>query len=164
MEIKTVSSRMYSLVSLYDIHTKYFSNVLEGITDEDAHKRMDTKANHIAWIAGSLVYERYDMAKMFGSELKFGAYELFRDFKGIQDNTTYPTLSDYKKEWETITPVLRNLLCNIDDAKLDSVFEMPEMKMTYYEMLTYLAHREAYCIGQIGLWRRLLGYGAMKYS
>jgi hypothetical protein len=52
---------------------------------------------------------------------------------------------------------------NVSDEKLDSEFEMPEMKMTYFELFTFMIYREANMIGQIALWRRLLGYDAMKY-
>lgn len=162
METTTVS-RISSLITLYDIHTKYFGNVIEGISDKDAHNRLNTKANHIAWIAGSLVYQRYDLARLLGSDLKPGFYELFKDFKGLQDNVTYPSLSEYKNEWDKITPVLRDLLINVSDEKLDSIFEMPEMKMSHFDLIAYNIHREAYCIGQIGLWRRLLGYEPMKF-
>ena len=48
--------------------------------------------------------------------------------------------------------------------KLDESFEMmPGMKMTYYELITFIIYREANIIGQLALWRRLLGYEAMKY-
>jgi hypothetical protein len=128
METTTVS-RISSLITLYDIHTKYFGNVIDGISDKDAHNRLNTKANHVAWIAGSLVYQRFDLARLLGSELKPNSYELFKDFKGIQDNVTYPSLAEFKKDWETISLVLRDLLLNVSDEKLDSIFEMPEMSM-----------------------------------
>jgi hypothetical protein len=41
---------------------------------------------------------------------------------------------------------------------------MPGEKMSFYDLIAYITHREAYCIGQIGLWRRLLGYEPMKFS
>ena len=46
---------MFSFLVLYDMHSTYFHSVLEGIKDEDRHNRLNTKANHIAWLAGSLV-------------------------------------------------------------------------------------------------------------
>ena len=66
METKTVSSKMHSLVILYDMHTDFFIRALDGISDEDAHSRLNTKANHVAWLTGSLVQQRYEMAKSFG--------------------------------------------------------------------------------------------------
>jgi hypothetical protein len=34
--IKANDSRLYSLIFLYDLHTKLFSNVIEGISNENA--------------------------------------------------------------------------------------------------------------------------------
>jgi hypothetical protein len=40
---------------------------------------------------------------------------------------------------------------------------MPGDSMRFYELVSFMTYREANCIGQIALWRRLLGYDAMKY-
>ena len=163
-KINVKDSRMSSLIVLYDMHTTYFANAIVDISDKDSHNRLNTKANHIAWLTGSLVEQKYEIAKMLGSDNKQAAHELFKDNKGIQDNITYPSLSEFKKDWETISPVLRNALVNISSEKLDDSFEMmPGMKMTYYDLITFVIYREANIIGQIALWRRLLGYEAMKY-
>jgi hypothetical protein len=163
MENKALSTRIQPLLFIYDIQTKLFPNGLVDITEEHAHNRLNTKANHTAWLAGSLVNQRFGMANLFGSELKDSANELFKDYKGIQDNITYPPLKSYLDDWEKISPVLRDLLVNAADEMLDSIFDMGDMKATHFEMTGWFIHREAYVIGQIGLWRRLLGYDAMKY-
>ena len=116
METKPISSRMFSLVILYDMHTKFFSSALEGISDKDAHNRLNTKANHIAWLTGSLVEQRYEIARELGSDLKQTAHELFKDNKGIQDGVTYPPLDAFKKDWEAITPVLRDAFMKVSDG------------------------------------------------
>lgn len=165
MKNETVSNRMLSIVVLYDMQTTYFKNAIEGLSDEDRHKRLNTKANHIAWLTGSLVEQRCQIANILGADLKQSAHELFKDNKGIQDDITYPSLSVFKKDWESITPVLREALANLGDEKLDASFEMmPGMSMTYYDLIAFCSYREANCIGQIALWRRLLGYPGMKYS
>lgn len=168
METTTVtSSRISSLLALYDMHSTFFNSVLEGISDTDAHNRLDTKANHVAWLAGSLVQQRYEMANELdfsgNTNLMQAAHELFKDNQGIKDGVAYPSLAQYKEEWEKVTPVLRSMLMATDDDMLDSIFEMPEMKMTYFELVSFSIYREANCIGQIALWRRLLGYAPMKY-
>ena len=157
---------MHSLVILYDMHTTFFKNAIEGISDTAAHNRLNTKANHVAWLTGSLVQQRFEMAKWLGVERKQAADELFKDNKGIQDDVTYPPLSSFAKDWETISPLLKDAFEKITDEKLDSPFEMPgmeDMKMSYFDMISFVIYREANCIGQIALWRRLLGYEAMKY-
>lgn len=164
METKTVSNRMFSLVVMYDMHTDFFARALDGISDTDAHNRLNTKANHVAWLAGSFVQERFEGAKTLGTDLKAETGELFNDHKGIQDNANYPPLSDFKKDLDRISPRLREALVSVTDEKLDEKFEMmPGMEMTNYELITFMTYREANIIGQIALWRRLLGYEAIKY-
>ncbi|MDB5199944.1 MAG: hypothetical protein JWO92_1907 [Chitinophagaceae bacterium] len=111
---------------------------------------------------------RFEGVKKFGSEsqrdLKQEADELFKDHKGIQDNISYPPLANFKKDLDNISPLLREALVNVNDEKLDEQFEMmPGMKMTFYELITFMTYREASIIGQIALLRRLLGYEGMKY-
>lgn len=163
--IKVNDSRVYGLVVLYDMQTGLFNNALDTINDEDAHKRLDTKANHIAWLAGSMVQQRYEMAELLGKGIgKQQADELFKDMQGIKDDVTYPSLEQYKADWEKITPIMRDAIINADTETLDRMLDMgPEMKFTYFEMLYFMIYREASIIGQIALWRRLLGYEAMKY-
>jgi hypothetical protein len=163
MEIKTTNKRIHALIVLYDLHTNFFNAALEGISDADAQQRLETKANHIAWIAGSLVQERYELANILGEKLKSVSDELFADHKGIQDGLVYPSLSSYKKDWEKISPILREKLEAVTDEKLDEVLEFPGMRFPVYEMISFDIYREANCIGQIALWRRLLGYEGMKY-
>lgn len=164
METKPVSNRMFSLIVLYDMHTKFFASALDGISDQDAHNRLNTKANHVAWLTGSLVQQRFEMAKALnGDDRRQAANELFKDNKGIQVEVTYPSLAEFKKDWDSITPVLREAYMTVTEEKLNSQFEMPGMAFPFFDMITFVTYREANIIGQIALWRRLLGYDAMKY-
>lgn len=165
MKTETKSARVKPLLDLYDMQTDFFERALEGISENDTHKRLDTKANHIAWLTGSLVEQRFDFATQLGIKESQKAHELFKDNKGIQDNATYPPLSQYKEDWKKISPLLREALTKVSDEKLDEKLElMPDMVFSNYEMLTFLIYREANCIGQIALWRRLLGYPGMRYE
>ena len=108
--------------------------------------------------------ERFEIAKALGIEQQQAAHELFDNNKGIQDNVTYPSLEAFKKDWKNISTILRDVLHNTKDEKLNETFEMmPEMKMTHFELIAFMTYREANIIGQIALWRRLLGYEGMKY-
>jgi hypothetical protein len=157
-------NRIISLVNLYDWQTDFFKNVLDGISDADAHKRLDTHANHVAWLAGSLVQQRFELVnELTGSSHEQQADKLFKDNQGIKDGVTYPSLDQFKTSWETITPIAKDTLLNATTEKLDSVLEMPGMQMPLYDYVLFTIYREANCIGQIALWRRLLGYGPMKY-
>ena len=166
MEIKTASNRMYSIIALYDLDTTFLPKAIEGISDKDAHNRLNTKANHVAWLTGSFVSERYEMAKALGVRQKNPTtLELFKDHKGIQDNVTYPSLAEFKKDLENISPQLRAAMSNMSDEKLNSQVDMPGPgpKMTFYELITFMTYRESNIIGQIALYRRLMGYDAINY-
>jgi hypothetical protein len=163
METKTASNRMYALVVLYDMQTKFFSSAIDGISDDQAHNRLNTRANHVAWLTGSLVHQRFDVASQLGIAGKQSADELFKEFKGIADEVRYPSLESFRNDWEAISPKLREALINVTDARLNEPFNMPGATMSFYELLSFMIYREANCIGQIALWRRLLGYEAMKY-
>jgi len=164
-EIRTESIRMLSIVVLYDMHTKFLHYAVEGISDKDAKERLNTKANHVGWLVGSLVHQRYELARQLGSDNvpveKTG--ELFKDNKGIQEGVAYPPLSELMLEWDRISPVLREAYVRVDDGKLNSHFEMAGMDMSNFDMVTFSTYREANIIGQVALWRRLLGYEGMKY-
>lgn len=164
MKDKPESSRMYSLIVLYDMHTEFFPKAVAGIPGKDANSRLGTKANSMAWIAGSFVHERFETAKLMGgSKLEPSFYELFKDHQGIREGVTYPTFEEYQKELDKISPVLREILLKTTDEALDKIFEMEGMKMPYYDLTAFMTYREANCIGQLALWRRLLGHEAMKY-
>src|ERR1041385_7652750 len=102
-------------ISLFDFHTKLFHNALANIPDKDANNRLGTKANHIAWIAGSLVQARYLLANILGINKTQTSNELFENYKGIQDNVTYPPLDEFRTDWENISPVLKDALVNLTE-------------------------------------------------
>lgn len=164
MEEKKTALKYFMV--LFDGHTKFFYNSLEGISDEDANNRLGTKANHMAWIAGSLVYERYELARLLGSSVNYTPNDLFVNHKGIQDNAVYPTLAEYRRDWEKLTPVLKTAIFDLSEDQLNGPdpFDMPGGDYTLFEAFTFCLERETYCIGQLGLYRRLLGYPAMKWD
>jgi hypothetical protein len=163
-DIRVNDSRLFSIVVLFDMHTTFFGSVIEGISAEDAQKRLNTKANHVSWLAGSLVQQRYELANTFGIDEKQSANDLFKDNLGIQDQLTYPSLESYHNDWLSITPRLRKALTSADAHRLNIQFEMmPGMMMSIFDLVTFVTYREANHIGQMALWRRLLGYDAMKY-
>lgn len=164
MNTKTASTRMEGLVALFDIQTGFLRRALDGIPAADMYKRLDTKANHMAWIAGALVSQRYMMVSETNPEMKMTGAELFKMGTGIDDNAKYPSNETYLEDWDKVTPFAREALLALTDEKLDSILDMGGMKMTFFEMVTFTMYREGSLFGQLALWRRLLGHSAMKYD
>jgi hypothetical protein len=155
------------ILGLYDYHTRLFNNVLVDITDTDAQQRLNTPANHMAWLAGSLVQGRYSLAQLIGgSKLVQTSNDLFKDFQGIKDDVTYPSLDEFRKDWAQISQELRDIIAGMNEEQMEAPdpYKMPGGDYTVLDTLVFCGDREAYCIGQLGLWRRLLGYQAMKYD
>jgi hypothetical protein len=69
-------------------------------------------------------------------------------------------LDQFKKDQESITPVLREAFAKAGKEQSDGPdpFNMPGEKLTFFDIIAFINDRESYCIGQIGLYRRLLGY------
>ena len=152
------------LLDLYDLHSQLFLNVIDGISDKDANNRLNTHANHPSWIAGSLVHERFDLAGLLGSTVQSEHHELFSNHQGLRENTEYPVLKDYVADWKKITPILREALQKTEPDKFEQVAPVDMGKpISYYELIYFIVDRESYCIGQLGIYRRLMGYPAMKY-
>lgn len=154
-------------LALYDQHTLLFHNVLKDISEQDALQRLDTPANHLSWIAGSLVQTRYVLAGFAGiTGMKQTSDDLFSNFKGIQADAAYPPLAEYIKDWDAVSPALRDAFAAMSDEQWNAPdpFKMDGDKYTFFDSVTFCIDRESYCIGQIGLWRRLLGYEPMKYT
>ena len=57
METKTASNRTIALLTLFDYQTGFFAKALDGITEEDMYNRLNTQANHPAWLAGSAAFK-----------------------------------------------------------------------------------------------------------
>ena len=155
-----------TLLSLYNWHSKIFNNALEGISEKDAENRLNSKANHIKWIAGSLVHQRFELGKLFGLEMQDAGFGLFRDFKSIIEDAEYPTLATYQSDWEKISAVLADKLANISAEQYNGPdpFQMPGGDYKFSDSISFMIDRESYCIGQLGLFRRLLGYDAIKFD
>ena len=126
--------------------------------------RLGTQANHPAWLAGSLVHQRFYMTSETGHGQNQTLEKLFKNNSGIQEDVKYPTIVEYLTDWQKITPEARQALLTINDEKLDSELDMGGMKMTWYEMMCFNIYREASIIGQLALLRRLLRYAALKYD
>jgi hypothetical protein len=87
----------------------FLLRALEGIKETDAQKRLDTEANHIAWITGSVVAGRYMLAKSFGIDLESTTGDLFKDNKGIIADADTQRLMLLKKIGKKSRPCYKKL-------------------------------------------------------
>ncbi|MBV8328451.1 DinB family protein [Chryseobacterium sp.] len=162
------SKKMEVIVPAYRMHSQSFLNVLDGISEEDALKRIENKTNHIVWMAGNFVNMRYALGWVLGLQEQDPNNDLFFQGKALDENKKYPTLADLKKNFHEISPKVYQKLLEVTDEKLEEIFQMgmniPFIKETKLNFAGMCIGREDYLCGQIGLMRKILNYPGMKYD
>ncbi|MGE8555785.1 MAG: DinB family protein [Chryseobacterium jejuense] len=162
------SKKMELIIPAYRMHTQSFVNVLDGISEEDALKRIENKTNHIVWMAGNFVNMRYGLGGVLGLQEQDPNNDLFFQGKTLDESLNYPTLTDLKKNFHDISSKVYQKLWEVTDEELDEIFEIgmniPFIKETKLNFAGMCIGREDYLCGQIGLMRRILDYPGMKYD
>ncbi|MGK6340684.1 DinB family protein [Chryseobacterium sp. DT-3] len=162
------SKKMELIVPAYRMHSQNFLNVLDGISEEDALKRIDGKTNHIVWMAGNFVNMRYALGSVLGLRDEDPHSDLFFQGKALDENFSYPSLDELEKNFHEISPKVYQKLWEVTDEELDEIFEIgmniPFVRETKLNFIGMCIGREDYLCGQIGLMRRILDYPGMKYD
>lgn len=65
------------VIPAYRMHSQSFLNVLDGISEEDALKRVENKTNHIVWMAGNFINMRYGLGAVLGLPVQDPYNDLF---------------------------------------------------------------------------------------
>ncbi|TAN00242.1 MAG: DinB family protein [Chitinophagaceae bacterium] len=167
MDTRT-SKTLEMIIPAFRMQTQIFDNVLSGIKEEDALKRIEGRTNHIIWMAGNLVNCRYWLADVLGIKDKDPHEDLFAQAKALNEKFQYPSLKALKSEWHKISPVLHKRLLSVTEKELQQPYEsgmkVDFIKENKLNMIGMTLDRQSYLFGQIGLMRRILGYEGIKYD
>lgn len=163
-----ISKKMEVIIPAYRMHSQNFINVLDGISEEDALKRIENKTNHIVWMAGNFVNMRYGLGWVLGLQEQDPYNDLFFQGKALDESIKYPTLADLKTNFHEISAKVYQKQLEVSDEELEEIFEIgmniPFVKETKLNFAGMCIGREDYLCGQIGLMRRILNYPGMKYE
>lgn len=163
-----VAKSLAIIIPAYRMHSQTFNNMLDGIRETDAQKRIQDKTNHFTWMVGNLVNCRYWLANILGIPEKDPNDDLFKNAKALDLNARYPSLDELKKQWHKISPVLYQKLLSIDDAELEQPYEfgmnIPYVEENKRNMAGMCLDRESYLFGQLGLMRKMLDYEGVRYD
>ena len=162
------SKKLEIIIPAFRGHSQNFIMVLDGISEEDALKRIESRTNHIIWMVGNFLDMRYAMGNVLGIEDEFEFKEYFSQGKALDESFEYPTLQQLKDSFHKISPLVYQKLLEVSDEDLDKDFPMG-MNIEFFpeDVLNFVGMcigREDYLSGQIGLMRRILGYEGMKYD
>lgn len=162
------SKKLDIIIPAFRGHSQSFLMVLDGISEENALKRIEGRTNHIIWMAGNFLDMRYALGNVLGLNEEFEYKDFFFQGKALDEGFTYPSLQQLKNEFHKISPLVYQKLLAATDEELEKAFPMgmnidffPENILNFVGMCI---GREDYLCGQIGLMRRILGYEGMKYE
>jgi len=156
---------MKQLINQFNLHTRLFNNVIEGIPDGNAVQSMTANTNHIAWLTGHIVSTRYMLAGVLGLSEKEPYPSLFEKGKGMEKDAVYPSMNELTKDWNSVSLKIVEALKNLSAEALDTKMPRPvPIGDTLGDFISFLMHHEAYSIGQIGLYRRYFDLDPMKYN
>ena len=165
---KPIAQTLTIVIPAYRMHSQQFNNMLHGIREEDAQKRIEDKTNHFTWMAGNLVNCRYWLAEVFGIPDKDPNEALFKDAKALDMTLTYPSLAALTEQWHKISPVLYQKLITVDESELNDAYpfgmNVPYVEENKRNMVGMCLDRVSYLFGQLGLMRRVLGYEGVRYD
>ncbi|MBB5624136.1 hypothetical protein HDE69_005233 [Pedobacter cryoconitis] len=135
--------RLSTLIHKYDLHTILLSKVINRIETVDL-SLLGNDAKKIPWLVNSQVQLRFEVANLLGVDEVQNADILFRFDKGIQFNMGYLSLDSFNLEWGKISSILRTEILELDNEDLFTYSEDdPEMKGTFFDLLSGIIEREA---------------------
>ena len=165
-------SSIQPVVKQFELQTRLFNNVLEGIEDIKGSKRLSEEVNHLQWIAGHLTNSRYGLAQGLGIGVSFPYKEQYTDptappphNRAISASVKYPSLTEIKKSWNDLAEAFTEKISGLSEEQLASgiPFPVPTGK-TFQDLLSFIASHESYHIGQMSIIRKSLGLSAMSYK
>ncbi len=156
------------MIPVYRMHSQLFNNMLDGIREADAQKRLDNKTNHFTWMVGNLVNCRYWMANVLGIDKTDPHEDIFKDAKTLDTAIQYPSLEELKAAWHKISPLLYQKLLSVEEVELGQSYpfgmDVPYVEENKLNMLGMGMDRQSYLFGQLGLMRRALAYEGVRYD
>jgi len=158
------------VIAQLKMNTNILNGVLKNIDDSLACKQIAEHINHLTWIAGHLVNNRYFFASQLGVTKDFEYTNTFTDFtapppftRALSPSVEYPSISALSARWNEISPLMIDAVAAVTEEKLAEPFfiQLPTGN-TMEALLSFFAIHEAYHVGQMSTIRRYLGLGAIN--
>ena len=163
-----MASTAAALKAQYDLNTRLYNNVLQGITDGESNNRNNENVNHIKWVAGHLLSTRLEnMNQLTGGEPDRTYVEKFgRNSKLDPTGASYPSLEELTAKWNEVSPSISERILQIPEELLDSKApaQSPIPDETFRGLLAFIVSHEAHHVGQLSILRKLAGKDAMSYN
>jgi hypothetical protein len=144
---------------LYGISTALVERAVRDFNDDEAVQRIEGNSNCMLWLFAHLTAVRCSLAGMLGVHKDVAWREYFRKGSPGDDFSKYPTMTEVRRVWQEITPVLVQALETATDELLSAPaprdFPIPDKSIR--GAILFLAFHESYHVGQMSYLRKCLG-------
>lgn len=146
-------------VTLYAVNNRLFEEALKGLSHEQLLMSPSEAANPILWIAGHVANTRFGLSAMLGMKLHRPWGDMFNRSAVRPGAAAYPDLGVILAAWNEVTAGLMARFEALTDAELraPSPQPLPTPDRSMRGAIAFLAHHEAYHLGQMAYVRKCLG-------
>lgn len=153
-----------AIIAQYDLQTSWFLNALKNISEEESNLQFAENLNPIKWVAGHLTDARMTIFNIVSGEPINEEYKkLFGKGTSSQSIKKNTTIEQIRVDWTTISFELKTTLQNLSDEKLLSKppFQTSIPDETLLGLVAYFSIHESFHIGQLSIYRKLIGKEAL---
>jgi uncharacterized damage-inducible protein DinB len=158
--------RLAPLAMILDLNTDLLLNGLEGLSDNEAQRRLPGGGNSVAFLAAHLTDSRHFLATRLGQSLANPLARYLADAKSIDEIRSWATLDQVRAAWLSISTHLQMVLESLGPEEIGraNAHRFPIPDTTTLGMIAFLTQHDSYHIGQLGFVRRQLGKPAMTFT
>lgn len=144
----------------YRFNSEALLSNAKSLTLEDWLNRPGGKGNHIAWIAGHLIWTRGRLLGRLGTTWSQPWLDLFARGAQIENASQYPTPETLLDAWREVSGVLADTLANTSEEQLAQPVTQgpPSTDGKLSGVVNFLAMHESQHMGQIIYLRCWLGH------
>jgi len=160
-----MDASLYALSLQFRAGTLQFVDALRDLSPEQALTRIRGITNHASFIALHLLDARCFVVRLLGGECTHGFEAGTEGARGVEDIDEYPSLAAILESWERVSDSLMRRMDEADQGTLggEPPFRFPVDDETVLGAAAFLAHHEAYHLGQLGLIRRAVGVSSLSF-
>lgn len=154
------------LHAILELNTDLLLNCLDGLTDEEAQRRLSGGGNSVAFLAAHLTDTRHFLARRLGHPLANPLSRYLAEASSIDQVVEWPTLEEQGEWWGMVSRHLCDVIAarTAEQLRRPDVHRFPVGDTTELGMIAFLVQHDSYHLGQVAFLRRQLGRPAMAYT
>ena len=140
-----------------------FNESFEGLSAEEWLRRPNGSSNHMLWIAGHVIWARAAVLGMLGQPWTQPWFPLFTRGSKTVEASEYPAPEEMVKSFAEVSTRLTAALesATAETLSAPAPERIPSADNTLAGTILFLAHHDAYHLGQAAYIRAWLGHGGI---